>query len=60
MRILVSLADILVLIYMFQQKYWLGEYICIGIGWTHIDPTTVYRITGVKRKFDLKNTIHNI
>jgi hypothetical protein len=37
----VSVADMLVLSYWYQyrQKYRLCEYICIGIGWTHIGPT---------------------
>ena len=35
----VSVADMLVQIYRYRQKYRLGEYICIGIGWNHIGPT---------------------
>jgi hypothetical protein len=37
----VSVTDMLVLIYRYRylQKYRLGDYICIGIGWTHIGPT---------------------
>ena len=37
----VSVADMLVQIYRYRQIYWLGEYICIGIGIgrTHIGPT---------------------
>ena len=31
------MADLLVQIYRYWQKYWLGEY--IGIGWTNISPT---------------------
>ena len=37
--VLVSVADMLVLIYRYQQKYRLGENIGIGIGYTHIGPT---------------------
>ena len=33
----VSVADMLVLIYWYRQKYCLGEY--IGMGWTQINPT---------------------
>jgi hypothetical protein len=33
----VSVADMLVHIYRYWQRYRLGEY--IGIGWTHISPT---------------------
>jgi hypothetical protein len=42
-QISVSVADMLVLIYLYRyrQKYWLLEYISIGIGWTHIGPTLI-------------------
>ena len=41
MKISVSLANLLVQIYQYHQKYRLEEYIFIniGIGWTHIGPT---------------------
>ena len=42
MKILLSVADMLVLIY--RQKYWLEEYIRIGIGWTHIGQTLFFWI----------------
>jgi hypothetical protein len=46
----VSVADMLVLIYLYRyrQKYWLSEYICIGIGWTHIGPTQVRQVIQVR------------
>ena len=44
MKISVSVADMLVHIYRYQQKYWLGEYIGMGIGRTHIGPTLVPKL----------------
>ena len=49
--VLVSVADILVQIYLYRyrQKYRLGEYICIGIGigWTHIGPTLIQTLKDI-------------
>ena len=33
MNVSVSVADMLLLIYLYWQKYWLGEYIDISISW---------------------------
>ena len=45
--VLVLVADMLVLIYQYRylHKYRLGEYIGIGIGWSHIDPTLLRKHT---------------
>jgi hypothetical protein len=39
MKISVSVADMLMQIYRYWEKYRLREYIGIGIGWTHIGPS---------------------
>jgi hypothetical protein len=41
LKILISVlpANMMVQIYWYQQKYWLGEYIGISIGWTNISLT---------------------
>ena len=55
----VSVADMLVQIYRYRQKYRLGEYICIGIGIgrTHIGPTLIQFID-IKMTLCLKNKLN--